>query len=182
MIEQLPTGSLLHFCWSLLISVSFQFIGFAVTYMLHTSHATKYGSRTGLGITLIQTGLYMKENEDEGGMSGNQLWGGNSSGGQNVTDTTPTGAISPNTSYLSTYFLHPFSSGLPPAVARGSDRASRWRTGFSRRDSFDNTHTESSFEGCPQTRLSFNILGGWWCGWRRGIAKGSLNTFDPGIT
>jgi len=39
------------------ISFFFQFIGFLVTYLLHTTHAARYGSRAGLGLTLIQYGL-----------------------------------------------------------------------------------------------------------------------------
>jgi hypothetical protein len=37
--------------------MSFQLIGFLLTYLLHTTHAAKHGSRAGLGITLIQYGF-----------------------------------------------------------------------------------------------------------------------------
>ena len=37
-----------------------------LTYLLHTSHAAKYGSRAGLGITLIQYGLYSRESDNSG--------------------------------------------------------------------------------------------------------------------
>lgn len=40
--------------------MSFQLVGFLLTYLLHTSHAAKNGSRAGLGITLVQYGFYMK--------------------------------------------------------------------------------------------------------------------------
>lgn len=43
-----------------MISMSFQLVGFLLTYLLHTSHAAKNGSRAGLGITLVQYGFYMK--------------------------------------------------------------------------------------------------------------------------
>lgn len=43
-----------------MISMSFQLVGFLLTYLLHTTHAAKNGSRAGLGITLIQYGFYMK--------------------------------------------------------------------------------------------------------------------------
>jgi Protein of unknown function (DUF2370) len=59
-IDSLPTGSLFSFCWNLLVSVSFQFIGFLLTYLLHTSHAARLGSRAGLGITLIQYGFALR--------------------------------------------------------------------------------------------------------------------------
>lgn len=43
-----------------MISMSFQLVGFLLTYLLHSSHAAKNGSRAGLGVTLIQYGFYMK--------------------------------------------------------------------------------------------------------------------------
>lgn len=49
----------------MLVSVSFQFIGFLLTYVLHTTHAAKHGSRAGLGITLIQYGLYLRNRAEE---------------------------------------------------------------------------------------------------------------------
>jgi len=39
--------------------MSFQFVGFFLTYLLHTSHATKNGSKTGLGMTFISMGFQM---------------------------------------------------------------------------------------------------------------------------
>lgn len=51
-----------------MISMSFQIVGFLLTYLLHTTHAAKNGSRAGLGVTLIQYGFYMKG--DGGGGSG----------------------------------------------------------------------------------------------------------------
>jgi hypothetical protein len=46
-----------------LISVSFQFIGFLLTYLLHTTHAARLGSRAGLGITLIQFGFALRRSD-----------------------------------------------------------------------------------------------------------------------
>jgi hypothetical protein len=60
LIEALPTGSMFSFMWNFLISVSFQFVGFLLTYLLHTSHAARYGSRAGLGVTLIQYGFTLR--------------------------------------------------------------------------------------------------------------------------
>ena len=59
-IDDLPTGSILIFCLNVFISFFFQFVGFLLTYLLHTSHAAKYGSRAGLGLTLIQYGFYSR--------------------------------------------------------------------------------------------------------------------------
>lgn len=54
-----------------MISMSFQLVGFLLTYLLHSTHAAKNGSRAGLGITLIQYGFYMKGTaNNSGGMSG----------------------------------------------------------------------------------------------------------------
>lgn len=41
-----------------------QATGFLLTYLLHTTHAAKNGSRAGLGITLIQLGFYLKQRAD----------------------------------------------------------------------------------------------------------------------
>ncbi|KAG9321057.1 hypothetical protein KVV02_000671 [Mortierella alpina] len=59
LVEGLPVGGLLGFMWNVIISMSFQFVGFFLTYLLHTSHATKEGSKTGLGITFISMGYRM---------------------------------------------------------------------------------------------------------------------------
>ncbi|KAJ4288342.1 hypothetical protein N0V88_007380 [Collariella sp. IMI 366227] len=59
-IDGLPVGSFFSFIWNGMISMAFQFVGFLLTYVLHSTHAAKNGSRAGLGITLIQYGFYMK--------------------------------------------------------------------------------------------------------------------------
>lgn len=59
-VDGLLVGSLFSFVWNALISMSFQLIGFLLTYLLHTTHAAKHGSRAGLGITLIQYGFTMR--------------------------------------------------------------------------------------------------------------------------
>ncbi|KZT12763.1 uncharacterized protein LAESUDRAFT_639978 [Laetiporus sulphureus 93-53] len=65
-VDGLPTGSLFSFLWNMLVSISFQFVGFLLTYLLHTTHAAKLGSRAGLGITLIQYGFAMRRETTEG--------------------------------------------------------------------------------------------------------------------
>ncbi|KAI4108993.1 MAG: hypothetical protein L6R37_000711 [Teloschistes peruensis] len=64
-VEGLPVGSLFSFIWNGMISMSFQLIGFLLTYLLHTTHAAKNGSRAGLGITLIQYGFVMRSSADK---------------------------------------------------------------------------------------------------------------------
>ncbi|ANB12398.1 Bsd2p [Sugiyamaella lignohabitans] len=59
-IEGLPVGSPVNFAWNMIVSSAFQFVGFFLTYLLHTSHAAKQGSRAGLGITLLQCGFYLQ--------------------------------------------------------------------------------------------------------------------------
>ncbi|KAG4418505.1 hypothetical protein IFR04_008399 [Cadophora malorum] len=65
-VDGLPVGSVFSFIWNGMISMSFQLVGFLLTYLLHTTHAAKNGSRAGLGITLVQYGFYMK---GSGGMT-----------------------------------------------------------------------------------------------------------------
>ena len=49
-----------------MISMSFQIVGFLLTYLLHTTHAAKNGSRAGLGINLIQYGFVMRNGASKG--------------------------------------------------------------------------------------------------------------------
>lgn len=74
-VDSLPTGSLFSFLWNMLVSVSFQFVGFLLTYLLHTTHAARLGSRAGLGVTLIQYGFALRARSDDA--SGNKgSWNG----------------------------------------------------------------------------------------------------------
>lgn len=59
-VDGLPVGSVFSFAWNGVISMSFQLVGFLLTYLLHTTHAAKNGSRAGLGVTLVQYGFYMR--------------------------------------------------------------------------------------------------------------------------
>lgn len=61
-LDGLLVGSPLNFIWNMIVSSAFQFVGFLLTYLLHTSHAAKHGSRAGLGFTLFQYGLYLQPN------------------------------------------------------------------------------------------------------------------------
>ncbi|MCJ1470870.1 hypothetical protein MMC07_009517 [Pseudocyphellaria aurata] len=65
-VDGLPVGSLFSFVWNGMISMSFQLVGFLLTYLLHTTHAAKNGSRAGLGITLVQYGFYMRGGSSSG--------------------------------------------------------------------------------------------------------------------
>ena len=69
-VDGLLVGSLFSFVWNALISMSFQLIGFLLTYLLHTTHAAKNGSRLGLGVTFIQYGFQMRYAASKGGPMG----------------------------------------------------------------------------------------------------------------
>lgn len=58
-VQGLPVGNIANFIWNALVSIAFQFVGFVLCYLLHTSHAAKHGSRLGLGITFILQGYQM---------------------------------------------------------------------------------------------------------------------------
>ncbi|KAI9471009.1 MAG: metal homeostatis protein bsd2 [Benjaminiella poitrasii] len=60
LVEGLPVGNLFSFLWNMMVSASFQLVGFMLTYLLHTTHAAKDGARAGLGISLIQYGFYVR--------------------------------------------------------------------------------------------------------------------------
>jgi hypothetical protein len=65
----------------MLISISFQFVGFLLTYLLHTTHAARLGSRAGLGVTLIQYGFALRGKADGDVV----LW----SSDQSTSESTP---------------------------------------------------------------------------------------------
>ncbi|PWZ03759.1 hypothetical protein BCV70DRAFT_22874 [Testicularia cyperi] len=64
-VEGLPVGNFFGFAWNLMVSMTFQFVGFLLTYLLHTTHAARCGSRAGLGVTLIQYGFYLRTRAGE---------------------------------------------------------------------------------------------------------------------
>jgi Protein of unknown function (DUF2370) len=88
-VDHLPTGSLFSFLWNLLISISFQFVGFLLTYLLHTTHAARFGSRAGLGVTLIQYGFALRTRPEEAA-NGNAWWGPGGSGSNEEQGGKPT--------------------------------------------------------------------------------------------
>ncbi|KAI8092288.1 uncharacterized protein B0P05DRAFT_525665 [Gilbertella persicaria] len=79
LVEGMPVGNIFSFFWNLMISASFQFVGFMLTYLLHTSHASKQGSRAGLGISLVQTGFYIRS---RGTLEDDEYYYNNESSGQ----------------------------------------------------------------------------------------------------
>ena len=69
-IDGLPVGSFFSFAWNGVISMAFELVGFLLTYLLHTTHAAKNGSRAGLGVTLINYGFRMRRGILSGSGSG----------------------------------------------------------------------------------------------------------------
>lgn len=66
-IGELPLGSVIGFLWNFVLSVMFQFIGFLLTFFLYTTHGARLGSCAGLGITLLQYGLFLLDRMPKGG-------------------------------------------------------------------------------------------------------------------
>jgi hypothetical protein len=64
-IDGLPVGSVFSFGWNAMISLAFPIVGFLLTYLLHSTHAAKNGSRAGLGVTLIQYGFDIRGTADD---------------------------------------------------------------------------------------------------------------------
>lgn len=87
-VDELPSGSVLSFLVTAFVSFFFQFAGFVLTYLLHTTHAAKFGSRAGLGLTLIQYGLIQY-----GGSFG-RMHGGMGTGEDGAADGEGAGAMS----------------------------------------------------------------------------------------
>ncbi|GMM51565.1 Bsd2 protein [Starmerella bacillaris] len=54
-VGDMPVGSLMAFAWSMLVSSAFSYVGFFITYLFHTSHASRGGSLAGLGLTLMHS-------------------------------------------------------------------------------------------------------------------------------
>ncbi|KIJ70086.1 hypothetical protein HYDPIDRAFT_53379, partial [Hydnomerulius pinastri MD-312] len=75
LVDSLPTGTLFAFLWNALISTTFQFIGFVLTWVMHTTHAARFGSRAGLGVTLIQWGFSLRARLDDANNGNGGAWG-----------------------------------------------------------------------------------------------------------
>jgi hypothetical protein len=75
-IDSLPSGTLFSFLWNMLVSISFQLIGFLLTYVLHQTHAARLGSRAGLGITLIQYGFALRSRVEASEEESGNSWAG----------------------------------------------------------------------------------------------------------
>ncbi|KAI9738334.1 MAG: hypothetical protein M1834_008832 [Cirrosporium novae-zelandiae] len=109
-VDGLPVGSLFSFVWNATISTSFQLVGFLLTYLLHTTHAAKNGSRAGLGLTLVQYGFYMRGSTDDATSDGDTTNYG-APPDPNSHDFNPASAVSGSTT-TSTSSSTSSSSGI----------------------------------------------------------------------
>jgi len=103
LVDDLPTGSVLFFIATAFVSYFFQFVGFVLTYLLHTTHAAKYGSRAGLGLTMIQYGFYSRnahEEEADSGMGQDLILWNATTGMPMVVHQQGNQALLPNGTYI----------------------------------------------------------------------------------
>ncbi|KAL7424135.1 hypothetical protein Q5752_001720 [Cryptotrichosporon argae] len=131
LIDGMPSGNFFGFFWNLLVSVSFQFVGFLLTYVLHTTHAAKYGSRAGLGLTLIQFGFSMRSRAEQMIETGHFPGEANadSSSGKSASDIDAENVLSSywGTNSLWPQPLHdPAHPDEPAYIAHNADEAERW--------------------------------------------------------
>ena len=103
-VDDLPSGSLFAFVMTAFVSYFFQFAGFVLTYLLHTTHAAKYGSRAGLGATLIQFGLVQYGGSFRNGMGGGS--GGGGMGGDDAPEAGPTSLVEEIAAWNSSRAMH----------------------------------------------------------------------------
>jgi len=64
LVEGLPVGSPITFFTTMLVSMSFQFVGFLLTYLLSITWAGRRGSVAGFGITMLHYGLHLRSQLD----------------------------------------------------------------------------------------------------------------------
>ncbi|KAH9838576.1 uncharacterized protein C8Q71DRAFT_751914 [Rhodofomes roseus] len=100
-VDDLPTGSVIFFISTAFVSYFFQFVGFVLTYLLHTTHAAKHGSRAGLGLTMIQYGFSSRmraaQEEGDGGVGQDLiLWNATTGLPEVIHKTGPGQAMLPN--------------------------------------------------------------------------------------
>ncbi|KAI0926011.1 hypothetical protein AcV5_008591 [Taiwanofungus camphoratus] len=99
-VDDLPTGSVVFFIATIFVSYFFQFVGFILTYLLHTSHAAKYGSRAGLGLTLIQYGSASRAQTGEDAEFGQDVLFWNATAGTPMLVPNPEPTFLPNGTYV----------------------------------------------------------------------------------
>lgn len=165
-IDSLPTGSLFSFLWNMLISVSFQFVGFLLTYLLHTSHAARFGSRAGLGVTLIQYGFALRSRLDNEGETATwKLWKHQRpapTGTSYNSTLSNTASVSPQTSSMFaeattewlSFFLMTIGWFILLTSVLGFWRVKRWERGILASQRENSQPTESTRRESPLFNLA----------------------------
>eukprot|EP00842_Homolaphlyctis_polyrhiza_P002129 jgi/Hompol1/2917/HPOL_005664-RA len=70
LIDGMPVGDSLSLLVNIFVSTTFDFLGFMITALLATSHAAKYGSQCGLGLTFVRLGLFIKDQSENDAVYG----------------------------------------------------------------------------------------------------------------
>ncbi|KAJ3254683.1 hypothetical protein HK103_007022 [Boothiomyces macroporosus] len=65
LIPGLPVGDYFIYLINVFLSLTFDILGFFLTTLLATSHAARFGSQAGLGLTLMRYGVLVKQKVDE---------------------------------------------------------------------------------------------------------------------
>jgi hypothetical protein len=60
LIEGFPVGEFHSFIMNMFVSMAFDLLGFLITMLFSTCHASKFGSQVGLGFTMMRFGLEFK--------------------------------------------------------------------------------------------------------------------------
>ncbi|GMG55688.1 unnamed protein product [Ambrosiozyma monospora] len=137
-VDGLPVGNILNFFWNMMVSISFQFVGFIITYLLHTSHAAKNGSQAGLGFTLISYGLTALPLGSYTGVKGD----GDNGINENKFEPDMANAIDVDHSQILDGSINDYSSGLNAGGVNGGDNDS---DGGSHGSDGDGSFTDSPF-------------------------------------
>jgi hypothetical protein len=64
LIEGFPVGECHSFIMNMFVSMAFDLLGFLITMLFSTCHASKFGSQVGLGFTMMRFGLEFKLKAD----------------------------------------------------------------------------------------------------------------------
>ncbi|KAF8529883.1 hypothetical protein JB92DRAFT_3106579 [Gautieria morchelliformis] len=178
LVDAMPTGSIFTFAWTMLISLSFQFVGFLLTYLLHTTHAARFGSRAGLGVTIIQYAFFLRRRAVQGAASqyeeskDAQLWfdshpaGGDdfSLPGLNETmSSTPDvypGYFTPATTEWMSFLLMSIGWFVLLTSLLGFWRVKRWEHGIRQASEPPTSTTEALYGGArvPSLRNLFGVI------------------------
>ncbi|KIJ52498.1 hypothetical protein M422DRAFT_26081 [Sphaerobolus stellatus SS14] len=170
LVEGMPTGSIFTFAWTMLISMSFQFVGFLFTYLLHTTHAARYGSRAGLGITVIQYAFFLRrraaiaeENVYEEIQENNNNWFNDIPSNNDTMSATPTnemysGYFSAATTEWLSFLLMSAGWFILLTSFLGYWRVKRWEAGIRQATEPAPAAIPASGDGDIQGRL-FTVFG-----------------------